>query len=183
MGETTTSPRLLRFGVFEVDFRAGELRKQGLRIKLQEQPCQILALLVEHPGQVVTREELRSRLWPRDTFVDFDHSLNTAIMRLRDALGDSSENPRFVETLPKRGYRFIAPVDAVVAPEPESHPPVQPESLLKQNEDSPETAATLPGSLTKIVLALQGRRRWSDLRRFLTVAAMLAIGAGLALGL
>jgi DNA-binding winged helix-turn-helix (wHTH) protein/Tol biopolymer transport system component len=99
-----------RFGLFEVDLRAGELWRQGIRIKLQEQPFQILAHLLESPGEVVTREELRQRLWPADTFVDFDHSLNAAIRRLRDALGDSAENPRFVETVARRGYRFLAPV-------------------------------------------------------------------------
>src|SRR5215831_14447666 len=87
-----------RFGLFEVDLRAGELRRQGTRIKLQEQPFQILARLIETPGEVVTRDELRQRLWPSDTFVDFDHSLNAAVRRLRDALGDSAENPRFIET-------------------------------------------------------------------------------------
>ena len=99
-----------RFGIFEVDLRAGELRRNGMRIKLQEQPFQILALLLERPGEVITREEVRNRLWPADTFVDFDHSLNAAIRRLRDALGDSAENPRFVETMARRGYRFLAPV-------------------------------------------------------------------------
>src|ERR1051325_8002738 len=99
------------FGSFEVDLRAGELRKEGSKIRLQEQPFQILAMLLEQPGQVVTREELRSRLWPSDTFVDFDHSLNKAINKLREALGDSAENPRFVETLPRRGYRFLGSVN------------------------------------------------------------------------
>lgn len=99
-----------RFGLFEVDLRAGELRRQGTRIKLQEQPFQILARLIETPGEVVTRDELRQRLWPSDTFVDFDHSLNAAVRRLRDALGDSAENPRFIETVARRGYRFLAPV-------------------------------------------------------------------------
>jgi DNA-binding winged helix-turn-helix (wHTH) protein len=99
-----------RFGVFELDLRAGELRRQGLKIKLQEQPFQVLAQLLERPGHVVSREELRNRLWPADTFVDFDHSLNAAIRRLRDAVGDSAENPRFVETVARRGYRFLAPV-------------------------------------------------------------------------
>src|ERR1700704_6024427 len=106
----TRPPVLLRFGVFEVDLRAGELRKQGKRIKLQEQPFQVLAVLLQRPGEVVTREELRSQNWPPDTFVDFDNSLNTAINKLREALGDSADNPRFIETLPRRGYRFIAPV-------------------------------------------------------------------------
>ena len=102
--------RMIQFGVFEVDQRAGELRRNGARVKLQEQPFQILALLLERPGEVVTREELQTRLWPADTFVDFDHSLNAAVRRLRDALGDSAENPRFVETVARRGYRFLAPV-------------------------------------------------------------------------
>src|SRR5947208_15495493 len=101
---------ILRFGTFEVDLRAGELRKQGKRIRLQEQPFQVLTVLLQHPGQVVTREELRNQNWPPDTFVDFDNSLNTAINKLREALGDSADNPRFIETLPRRGYRLIAPV-------------------------------------------------------------------------
>jgi len=104
---------VLRFGVFEVNLRAGELRKQGVRIKLQDQPFHVLAVLLQHPGEVVTREELRSQNWPADTFVDFDNSLNTAINKLREALGDSADSPRFVETLPRRGYRFIAPITGV----------------------------------------------------------------------
>src|SRR3984957_10530969 len=101
-----------RFGVYELDLRAGELRRNGMRVKLQEQPFQVLTQLLEKPGEVVTREELQKRLWPADTFVDFDHSLNAAIRRLRDALGDSAENPTFVETVARRGYRFLAPVTA-----------------------------------------------------------------------
>ena len=103
--------RLVRFGIFEADFQAGELRKAGVRIKLQDQPLQILAMLVEHPEEVVTREEIRQKLWPGDTFIDFDHGLNNAVNRLRDALGDSAESPRFIETLPRRGYRFIGTVN------------------------------------------------------------------------
>lgn len=101
---------LISFGVFEVDLRAGELRRNGSKIRLQEQPFQVLALLLARPGELVTREELRAKLWPADTFVDFDHGLNAAVKRLRDALGDSAENPRFIETLARRGYRFLAPV-------------------------------------------------------------------------
>jgi TolB-like protein/DNA-binding winged helix-turn-helix (wHTH) protein/Flp pilus assembly protein TadD len=100
----------LRFGVFELDLRAGELRKHGLRLRLQEQPFQVLATLLEHPGEVVTREELQRKLWPADTFVDFDHGLNKAISKIREALGDSAESPRFVETVARRGYRFLAEV-------------------------------------------------------------------------
>ena len=104
---------LLRFGVFEVDLAVGELRKNGARIRLQEQPFQVLAALLQHPGQVVTRDDLREAIWPADTFVDFDHSLNTAVNKIREALGDSASSPRFVETLARRGYRFIAPVEGV----------------------------------------------------------------------
>src|SRR6266404_4332881 len=99
MKQPTLSPRIVRFGAYEVDLRTSELRKQGRKIKLQDQPCRILGILLEQPGEVATREELRKRLWSDDTFVDFDHSLNTAIMRLREALSDSSDNPRFIETL------------------------------------------------------------------------------------
>jgi TolB-like protein/DNA-binding winged helix-turn-helix (wHTH) protein/Flp pilus assembly protein TadD len=105
----------LRFGVFDLDLRAGELHKHGLRIRLQEQPLQVLAILIEHSGEVVTREELQKKLWPADTFVDFDHGLNKAINKIRDALGDSAESPRFVETIARRGYRFLADVKAADA--------------------------------------------------------------------
>src|SRR5262245_17246214 len=102
--------QVIRFATFEVDLQAQELRKAGLRLKLTGQPFQVLAILLEQPGVIITREELQKRLWP-DTFVDVDHNLNTAINKIREALGDSAESPRFVETLPRRGYRFIATVD------------------------------------------------------------------------
>ena len=111
MAQAAANPRVVRFGLFELDLDARELRKSGVRIKLQEQPFQILAMLVERPGAIVTREELQKKLWPGDTFVDFDLSLNSAVKKLRQALNDDSENPRFVETLYRRGYRFIAPVN------------------------------------------------------------------------
>ena len=103
---------IIRFSTYELDLRAGELRKQGVRIKLQEQPFRILEMLLANPGQLVTREELRSRLWSSTSFVDFDHGLNKAMNKLREALGDSAESPRCIETLAKRGYRFICPVEA-----------------------------------------------------------------------
>jgi Tol biopolymer transport system component/DNA-binding winged helix-turn-helix (wHTH) protein len=117
MPETDVHLRLLRFGNFEVDLRSGELRKAGAKLKLSGQPFQVLSILLERPGEVVTREELQKRLWP-DTFVDVDHNLNTAINKIREVLGDSAESPRFVETVPRRGYRFIAPVEGngVAAP-------------------------------------------------------------------
>src|SRR5438105_958183 len=109
---TTTSYQRVRFDAFEVDLRSRELRKHGVKIKLHQQPLQILALLLEHPGEVVTREELQRQLWPSDTFVDFGVGLNSAVKKLREALRDSAENPRFVETLPRRGYRFIGTIDS-----------------------------------------------------------------------
>ena len=111
-----SSSRIIRFSTFEIDFHAGELRQRGQKVKLQEQPLQILAALLERPGELVTREELRCKLWPADTFVDFDHGLNAAVKRLRDALGESAERPNFVETVARRGYRFIAPVNGSAVP-------------------------------------------------------------------
>jgi len=108
--------RIARFGVFELDLSAGELRKNGVKLRLQEQPFQVLAMLLDRAGEVVSREELRQKLWPSDTFVDFDHSVNTAINKVREVLGDSASVPRYVETLPRRGYRFIAPVHSGALP-------------------------------------------------------------------
>src|SRR5271168_1090284 len=108
--EAAERARKIRFDAFDVDMRSGEVRKHGIRLKLHRQPFQVLSLLLEHPGDVVTREELRQKLWPGDTFVDFDTGLNSAVKKLRDALCDSAEKPRYIETLPRRGYRFIAQV-------------------------------------------------------------------------
>src|SRR6202158_5618577 len=126
---------VVRFGTYEVSFQAGELRKSGLRIRVQQQPMKLLEMLLEHPGEVVTREELRGRVWPNESFGDFDQALNIAIGTLRSALGDSAENPRFIETLPKRGYRFIADVSVLDA----DARPKRPESV----------AGYLPGSQEK----------------------------------
>jgi DNA-binding winged helix-turn-helix (wHTH) protein len=111
MGGGRSASALIRFAGFELDRQAGELRKDGSRIRLQEQPLQILRILVDQPSRIVSRDELRQKIWPSDTFVDFDHGINNAIKRLREALGDTAETPRFIETLPKRGYRFIAAID------------------------------------------------------------------------
>src|ERR1700751_2073015 len=116
MQEPAHLRRAVKFGVFEADLAARELRKNGAKIRLEEQPFQVLALLWENRVDVMTREELRQKLWPADTFVDFDNGLNTAINKIREALGDSAENPRFVETLPRRGYRFLASTDDRVIP-------------------------------------------------------------------
>lgn len=121
----------VRFGVFEINFQTGELRKNGIKIKLQEQPFQLLTFLLEHPGEVVTREQLRQKLWPEGIYVDFERSLNRAVVKLRDALGDSAESPRFVETLPRRGYRFIAPVSDTVAA-----PVLQPSEVLNHGKSN-----------------------------------------------
>ena len=112
MPETPRQNDLFSFGIFELDGRTGELRKDGkIRPRLQGQPLEVLLLLLDRPGELVSREELRQRLWPADTFVDYDHSLNTAVNKLREALNDSADNPRFIQTIPRRGYRFIAPLE------------------------------------------------------------------------
>jgi DNA-binding winged helix-turn-helix (wHTH) protein len=109
---STAAPKF-RFGVFEADVRTGELRKHGIRLRLPDQPFAVLVAMLERPGELVTREELVKRLWPDGTFVDYDHSLNTAVNRLRETLGDSAETPRFIETLPRRGYRFVGSVERI----------------------------------------------------------------------
>jgi len=150
----TEANTVVQFGVFEADLRAGELRRNGARVRLQDQPFQVLAFLLERPGKLVTREELQARLWPADTFVDFDHGLNAAIKRLRDALGDSAENPRFVETLARRGYRLLVPVNPApleIIPAPQ----------------------TLPRAWQESSTASQPRRRW---RLPLAAAAVLLAG-------
>src|SRR5580693_5540446 len=116
--EPNASARIVRFGTFEADLNARELRKGGVKIKVHGQPFEVLTLLLARPGEVVPREELRQRLWSTETFVDFDHGVNTAINRLREALGDSAENPRFIETVPRRGYRCIAAVNGNVVAAP-----------------------------------------------------------------
>jgi TolB-like protein/Tfp pilus assembly protein PilF len=123
-----------KFGTFEIDLRARELKKGGIRIRLQDQPFEILAMMLDRPGEVVTREELRQRLWPAGTFVDFEHSLNAAVKRLRAALGDDADNPRFVETLHRRGYRFIAPVDSFDNGSPAMQPADAPRAISKSQD-------------------------------------------------
>ena len=147
MAKTDGTGPIIRFGTFEADVRSGELRKRGVKIKVGDQPFSILAILLAAPGQVITRDEIQKRLWPADTFVDFDRGLNKAINRLRDALGDSAESPTFIETLPKRGYRFIGRID----PSPPTGDPerdgLEPETL--QSEPLPPSAASriMPASV------------------------------------
>ena len=110
MGSTQTPPALVRFGVFEADLRAGELRRKGVRVRLQDLPFRMLTLLLARPGEVITRDEFRQALWPADVFVDFEQGISSAVMRLRDALSDSADNPIFIETIERRGYRWIGPI-------------------------------------------------------------------------
>ena len=154
-------PRTRGFGVFEADLRAAELRKHGIRIKLQEQPFQILSLLLEHPGEVVTREELRQKLWPAHTFVDFDRSLNKAMTKLRAALGDSADSPRYVETIPRHGYRFLAPVHAHYQ-EPVSTTPAesQNEEVRKKIEPKIVERASAKSRFLPHFVSFQGSARW-----------------------
>jgi len=161
----STNGRIVRFGVFELDLNAGELRKSGVKLRLQGQPFQVLAVLLDRPGEVVSREEIQQKLWPADTFVDFDHSLNTAINKVREVLGDSASSPRFVETLARRGYRFIAPVQKdtpAQSPEPVPTPaPAQAPVLIAQPVQGaqrtlhPELEVPIPRrSLTRGLFAL-----------------------------
>jgi TolB-like protein/DNA-binding winged helix-turn-helix (wHTH) protein/Tfp pilus assembly protein PilF len=150
MDKPLSSSRIIRCGAFEIDLKAFEIRKHGLRLKLSEQPFQILSILLENPGEIVNREELRDRLWPGDTFVDFDHGLNNAVMRLREALGDSSDNPRFIETLPRRGYRFIAPIEDLRSPPPAAH--------ARELIDAPSAAALITPDFAAASLLEGGRR-------------------------
>jgi DNA-binding winged helix-turn-helix (wHTH) protein/Tol biopolymer transport system component len=153
---------VIRFGIFEVDLRAGQLRRNGLKVRLQEQPFQVLAMLLERPGEVVTREDLHARLWPADTFVDFDQGLNAAVKRLRDALGDSAEHPRFVETLPRRGYRFLAPVESPSA-------------------EIPASAALAPSAQNAIVSGAN-ESRWRLVAAGFVIV-LVALGLGLHVGM
>ncbi len=161
MERSHASTDRVRFGAFEVDLRAGELHRHGTKLRLQEQPFQILRMLLENPGEVVTREELRKRIWPTDTFVDFDHSLYTAVTKLREALHDSSEHPRFIETLPRRGYRFIAPVESPCDfPQKRAAPVLPPEEALSRQSTSPNAVqrngwhGLTPAGVAAAVLAL-----------------------------
>jgi TolB-like protein/DNA-binding winged helix-turn-helix (wHTH) protein len=144
MQEDRQSRGSLQFGVFELDLQAGELRKHGLRVRLQEQPLKVLVMLLERHGDIVTREELQKELWPADTFVDFDHGVNKAINKVRDALGDSAESPRFVETVSRRGYRFLAEVKGTGAPIRGMGFASQPQSGAEPRELGDPAIKTLP---------------------------------------
>jgi TolB-like protein/DNA-binding winged helix-turn-helix (wHTH) protein/Tfp pilus assembly protein PilF len=172
MGPAVPSPRTIRFGVFELDLRSGELQKQGRKIRLEGQPVQVLMCLLESPGELVTREELHRKLWPADTFVNFEHGLNAAVKRLRQALNDSADNPRFVETLPRRGYRFIAPIQVVpgnVVPGREAVPnPSAPDSLPEGIDQEQVEPSDTP--------LVSGHRRWPHAWTTLGLVLLLVVG-------
>jgi TolB-like protein/DNA-binding winged helix-turn-helix (wHTH) protein len=164
--ESPPSNSVVCFGTYEVSLHSGEVRKAGLRIKVQQQPMKLLEILLEHSGEVVTREELRSRVWPNESFGDFDQALNIAIGKLRSALGDSAENPRFIETLPKRGYRFIADVSVLDA---DARPKKRPESVAV------DLPATEPGDTLQGAELAPAPKRRPGLKRGLIVALALVL--------
>src|ERR1700752_5248224 len=144
--ESSPPHSVVRFGTYEVSLRSGEVRKAGLRIRVQQQPMKLLQILLENPREVVTREELRSRVWPNESFGDFDQALNIAIGKLRSALGDSADNPRFIETLPKRGYRFIADVSVLDTDARPKRPQSVAGDLPRAQEKKTEPGHTLEGA-------------------------------------
>ena len=169
MEHASASFRVIRCGAFEVDLKSFELRKHGLRLKLAEQPFQILAILLERPGDIVSRDYLRERLWPGDTFVDFDHGLNNAVMRLREALGDSSENPRYIETIPRRGYRFIAPFEEIhLAPAQAAHSASAEPAALRVSDHTDAAGSFVPGTVD----SRENSKPWLTLPRI----ALLSVG-------
>ena len=155
MSESAWVGTPVRFGVFEADLKTGELRKHGLKIKLQQQPFQILVTLLERPGEVVNRQDLRLKLWPVDTHVDFYSSVKTAVNKIREALGDSAENPRFIETLNRRGYRFIAPVSQPVSGMTPAIPP-------ERSQTGRITVAVLPFNELNAAPERRDRQDFSD---------------------
>src|SRR5689334_9769525 len=153
MAETQSPARLIRFGAFEADLRTGELRKDGVKLKFSGQPFEVLAILLERPGDVVTREELQKRLWP-DTFVDVERNLNTAVNKIREVLGDSAESPQFVEALPRRGYRFIGTLE----PPAQSQPPAEPIRPQKPRQAWRKVAVGILAIMAPVVAAVVAYR-------------------------
>src|SRR5580704_2165116 len=164
--ESPPPSSVVRFGTYEVSLQSGEVRKAGLRIRVQQQPMKLLEMLLEHPGEVVTREELRSRVWPSESFGDFDQALNIAIGKLRSALGDSADNPRYIETLPKRGYRFIADVSVLGT-----------DARLRRPESvAADLPATEPGDMPqRSGLAVAPKRRPWPTRVIVALALVLSL--------
>jgi cholera toxin transcriptional activator len=151
MQQVPDEKRYVRFGAYEADLRTGELRKHGIRLRLQEQPFQVLTMLLTNPGDLVTREQLQKRLWAGDTFVDFDHGLNTAINKLREVLSDSSASPKYIETLPRRGYRFVAQVEFTNGA---AKPAEKPEPVSPSADAAPATPRPLARGLLLVLQAM-----------------------------
>ena len=172
MNESGVDKRILRFAAFEVDLRAWELRKRGIKIPLPGQSFQVLELLLERPGAVVTREELRHKLWPADTFVDFDQNLNAAVKRLRRALNDSADSPRLIETLPRRGYRLIVPVSATGQ---------QDQASIGNNSAHPSRALSDPTDSVTRPETRGWLHRWSVLIPVSAAVVLIALLLGIAL--
>jgi DNA-binding winged helix-turn-helix (wHTH) protein len=172
-GRDRQPTRIVRFGVFEVDVRAEELRKNGAKLRLRGQPFQVLAMLLERPGEIVTREKLQQSLWPEGTFVDFDHSLKTAINKIREVLGDSAENPRFVETLARRGYRFIAPMEEIGRTLPREKDPPEIKML-----GGSEAQVTIPGKEEGERESPRRKKRSALLMWLTALPALIAGSAG-----
>ena len=162
---------VIRFGLFELDLKAGQLNRNGSQLRIPQQPLQLLAVLLERPGEIVTREELRQRLWPSDVFVDFDHGLNKSVQKLRDALGDSASSPRYIETIPRVGYRFIAPVRNGTRPH-------SPEAEIKIAEKPPERAAPLPAAAA---VDSQRARWWTRATGVFALCSIIGIAVYLSL--
>src|ERR1700726_2728135 len=154
MGSTQSPPALVRFGMFEADLRAGELRRNGVKVRLQDLPFRALTLLLPRPGEVITREEFRQALWPSDTFVDFEQGISSAVMRLRDALRDSADNPIFIETIERRGYRWIGPIQRVESVPAESREDARREDDSPGKQVPPAAPSTKASPWGKIVFAL-----------------------------
>jgi TolB-like protein/Tfp pilus assembly protein PilF len=183
MSAPVRKPGTISFGDFELDSAAGELYRQGTKLRLQDQPLQILRILLERPGGIVTREELQQRIWPSDTFVDFDHGINNAIKRLREALGDTAEMPRFIETLPRRGYRFIAAIDQAVSDSKSAGAPIPSIAVLpfetaSSDPDMDYLAIGIPGSVTHSLSQIPGLRviSWRAANEARVQADPLSIG-------
>jgi DNA-binding winged helix-turn-helix (wHTH) protein len=174
--ETSVSGGKLRFDVYEADPHAGELRKYGYRIRLEDRPFRALLILLQHAQEVVTREELQKQLWPADVFVDFDHGLNTAIAKIRRALNDSADEPRFVETVGRRGYRFVAEVVTELQASSESSPPTSRNQVQQGNK--PASGPTEDEALQRAAPArMRGRPGW-QLRLLVVMAGMLVLAVG-----
>ena len=161
MSSDQSPPTVARFSTFEADLVTGELRKSGVRVKLEQQPFQVLRVLLQRQGELVTRDDLREAIWSGDTFVDFDHSLSTAILKIREALGDSAESPRDVETLPRRGYRFVAPAAARTPP-----PVYTPSGIVRE---------VLPDVVEAALESHRAKSRWRTAAAILAVLSLAAV--------